>query len=127
MHKQIWTSCSLLDWLFTSAKEFRLYYLGGQSNMDGYGKVSELPEAIKSGKITRMSTSSMETWDSTGRSRMAEEPGSNKTGHGRNFRSDGSKHTYSDRFGLELTCPESAAISRCAYRPHQILPRRHLD
>ena len=22
----------------TRAKEFRLYYLGGQSNMDGYGK-----------------------------------------------------------------------------------------
>ena len=26
-----------------------------------------------------------------------------KPGHGRNFKSDGSKHTYSDRFGLELT------------------------
>ena len=30
-----------------AAKEFLLYYLGGQSNMDGYGKVSELPESLK--------------------------------------------------------------------------------
>ncbi len=25
------------------AKVYRLYYLGGQSNMDGYGRVKELP------------------------------------------------------------------------------------
>ena len=25
--------------------EYRVFYLGGQSNMDGYGRVSELPES----------------------------------------------------------------------------------
>ena len=52
MHKQL--LALLLAFLglslLAAAKDFRLHYLGGQSNMDGYGKVSELPERIKSGK-----------------------------------------------------------------------------
>ena len=30
------------------ATDYKLYFLGGQSNMDGYGHVSELPEANRS-------------------------------------------------------------------------------
>ena len=31
----------------THAAEYRLYFLGGQSNMDGYGHVSELPDSYR--------------------------------------------------------------------------------
>ena len=110
MHKQIWTL--LLAFLglalSTYAKEFRLYYLGGQSNMDGYGKVSELPEAIKSGKDYKdvyifHGNMGLDGQKPDGRGAWLRL----KPGHGRNFRSDGSKHTYSDRFGLELTLARS--------------------
>ena len=29
--------------------EYELYYLGGQSNMDGYGRVKDLPAELRSG------------------------------------------------------------------------------
>ena len=87
-----------------SAKEFRLYYLGGQSNMDGYGKVSELPEDLKAGKgyegvYIFHGNMGLDGKKPDGRGAWMQL----KPGHGRNFRSDGSKHSYSDRFGLELT------------------------
>ena len=41
---------ALLLATFANAQEtgslFRLFYLGGQSNMDGFGKVSELPDSL---------------------------------------------------------------------------------
>ncbi len=87
-----------------AAKEFRLYYLGGQSNMDGYGKVSELPDDLRSGKgyegvYIFHGNMGLDGRKPDGRGAWLPL----KPGHGRNFRSDGSKHTYSDRFGAELT------------------------
>ena len=87
-----------------SAKEFRLYYLGGQSNMDGYGKVAELPADLKAGKgyegvYIFHGNMGLDGQKPDGRGAWMPL----KPGHGRNFKSDGSKHTYSDRFGLELT------------------------
>jgi len=88
----------------SSAKEFRLYYLGGQSNMDGYGKVSELPENLKNGEGYKdvyifHGNMGLDGKKPDGRGAWLKL----KPGHGRNFKSDGSKHSYSDRFGLELT------------------------
>ncbi len=87
-----------------TAKEFRLYYLGGQSNMDGYGKVAELPADLKAGKgyegvYIFHGNMGLDGQKPDGRGAWMPL----KPGHGRNFKSDGSKHTYSDRFGLELT------------------------
>ncbi len=87
-----------------AAKEFRLYYLGGQSNMDGYGKVSELPAEFKGsdtyeGVYIFHGNMGLDGRKPDGRGAWLPL----KPGHGRNFKSDGSKHTYSDRFGAELT------------------------
>jgi iduronate 2-sulfatase len=99
---------SLLAFLVTGpstlAKEFRLYYLGGQSNMDGYGKVSELPEDLKAGKGCEgvhifHGNMGLDGKKPDGRGAWMQL----RPGHGRDFKSDGSRHSYSDRFGLELT------------------------
>ncbi len=91
-----------------AAKEFRLYYLGGQSNMDGYGKVSELPADLREGKgyegvYIFHGNMGLDGKKPDGRGAWLPL----RPGHGRNFRSDGSKHTYSDRFGAELTLARS--------------------
>ena len=38
----------LICWavILTSAKEYKLYYLGGQSNMDGLGSIQDLPSEL---------------------------------------------------------------------------------
>ena len=94
--------------LSSSAKEFRLYYLGGQSNMDGYGKISELPKRFKSEKDYKdvyifHGNMGLDGQKPDGRGAWLQL----KPGHGRNFKSNGSQHTYSDRFGLELTLARS--------------------
>lgn len=106
MHKQLLALllAFLGPSLLAAAKEFRLYYLGGQSNMDGYGKVSELPESLKSGEAYKdvyifHGNMGLDGKKPDGRGAWLKL----QPGHGRNFKSDGSKHGYSDRFGLELT------------------------
>ena len=84
------------------ATEYKLYYLGGQSNMDGYGSVSELPAELSeptSGVLIYQSSAENDNSpvDAAGKwSRLL-------PGHGRGFKSDGVTNTYSDRFGVELT------------------------
>lgn len=89
--------------VFASAKDYHLYYLGGQSNMDGYGFVSELPEDLKNDPFTdvRIFHGNMgkDGQKVDGRGKWTEL----KAGHGRNFKSDGTTNQYSDRFGAELT------------------------
>ena len=82
--------------------DFHLYYLGGQSNMDGYGTVSELPEGI--------AEAVNDVYIFHGNMGEDGKPlaGQGKwsvlqPGHGRSFSSDGEINRYSDRFGLELT------------------------
>lgn len=97
-------SSALFLWTAVSAhaKDFHVYYLGGQSNMDGYGFVSELPEDLAApvegvwifhGNMGKDGTPA----DGRGRWSLLQ------PGHGRNFASDGKTNQYSDRFGLELT------------------------
>lgn len=84
------------------AKDFHVIYLGGQSNMDGYGFVKELPEDLAGGVDG--------VWIFHGNTQKDGVPVDGrgmwsplKSGHGRNFSSDGKTNTYSDRFGVELT------------------------
>ncbi len=85
-----------------SAKTYKLYYLGGQSNMDGYGTVSELPADLNkpvpnvliyqsSRESDNMPVNGIGKWSPL------------MPGHGSGFKSDGLTNTYSNRFGLELT------------------------
>ena len=84
------------------AKVFDLYYLGGQSNMDGYGFVDELPGdrrgPVKDVMIFHGNTAA-DGSEVDGRGLWAQL----RPGHGRDFASDGQTRTYSDRFGIELT------------------------
>ena len=99
-----------------TAKDYHLYYLGGQSNMDGYGKVGELPEELKVGVPgVRIFHGNMglDGKPPAGQGKWS----ALKPGHGRSFGSDGKKNKYSDRFGAELTF---------ASRLKEIYPDRNL-
>lgn len=90
--------------LFAQAKKdtIRVFYLGGQSNMQGYGYVKELPDSLnrknKSAFIYQGNpvgdndkTGGLGKWDVL------------QPGHGTGFASDGNTNTLSDRFGVELS------------------------
>jgi hypothetical protein len=85
-----------------SGKDYHLYYLGGQSNMDGYGFVKELPEDLQK--------PSCGTWIYHGNMRGDLQPLDGKgmwsklqPGHGKDFKSDGKTNQYGQRFGVELS------------------------
>jgi hypothetical protein len=84
------------------AEVYHLYYLGGQSNMDGYGQVSELPEdftgPVEDVMIFHGNTGE-DAQPADGRGVWSEL----QPGHGVRFQSDGKQNIYSDRFGVELT------------------------
>jgi hypothetical protein len=86
----------------TGSDTVRVYYLGGQSNMDGYGYSKDLPETL--GKINEdvwifhgnpvgddLPLGGLGIWESL------------QPGHGAGFQSDGISNTLSDRFGVELS------------------------
>ncbi|HKJ79302.1 MAG TPA: sialate O-acetylesterase [Prolixibacteraceae bacterium] len=86
----------------TSAKKFKVFYLGGQSNMDGYGYVKELPEElnqpVKGAFIfhgnTAPDTSAVDgngVWEVL------------KPGHGTGHQSSAKGNKLSDRVGIEIT------------------------
>ncbi|MBD3268089.1 hypothetical protein GF373_15600 [bacterium] len=82
--------------------DYYLYYLGGQSNMDGYGYVKELPRKLNQPVEDVMifhGNTGQDTQPVDGKGVWAEL----RPGHGVGFTSDGEKNTYSDRFGIELT------------------------
>lgn len=90
----------------TSA-EYLTFYLGGQSNMDGYGYVNKLPAALQTeqnvmifhgnGAFDNQPAGGLGKWSKL------------KPGHGTGFNSDGQSNTYSERFGSELTFAASLA------------------
>ncbi|MEM1126892.1 MAG: sialate O-acetylesterase [Bacteroidota bacterium] len=80
---------------------YKLYYLGGQSNMDGYGFSDELP-ADASGR-------SEQAMIFVGQVALDNQPHGGvggwhplQPGFGTGFQTDGVTHTLSDRFGPEL-------------------------
>ncbi|WP_158727889.1 MULTISPECIES: sialate O-acetylesterase [unclassified Flavobacterium] len=80
----------------------KVFYLGGQSNMQGYGYVKELPDSLnKKNKNVFIyqgnpvgdndATGGLGKWDVL------------QPGNGTGFASDGKSNTFSDRFGVELS------------------------
>ena len=88
-------SCSAI------ADEYLTFFMAGQSNMDGYGYVSELPsDLVKeqdvmifhgNGVFDNQDNGGVGKWDKL------------QPGHGTGFKSDGKSNTLSERFGAELT------------------------
>lgn len=81
---------------------YRVYFLGGQSNMEGYGFAAELDKALKAPRpdIRLFTGYPAADDDPAGGAGLwaALEPG-----HGTGFFSDGQTNTLSDRFGPELS------------------------
>ena len=79
---------------------WKVYYLGGQSNMTGYGYTKQLPAHLKSplsnimiydGKRVNGDNEGAGIWEEL------------QPGHGRNFETDGRVNYLSNRFGPELS------------------------
>ena len=84
------------------ATDFHVYYLGGQSNMDGYGYVRDLPDDLQGPQediYVFHGNTSPDNQPSDGKGKWSVL----KPGHGVGFESDGNSNAYSDRFGVELT------------------------
>jgi hypothetical protein len=80
----------------------RVYFLGGQSNMDGYGYSKDLPQELQ--------MENKDVWIFHGNPVSDDLPHGGlglwaplRPGHGAGFSSDGQSNQLSDRFGLELT------------------------
>lgn len=85
---------------------FRLFYLGGQSNMDGYGFNEALPDSLDK--------TYSRTWIFHGNSQPDDQPGGGegvwaplKPGHGVGFTSNGETNHLSGRFGVELSLAQN--------------------
>ena len=90
------------------ATEFDLYFLGGQSNMEGFGDVADLPEsphAIVPNVYIFHSTPSADQSPATGNGMWTPL----RAGHGTGFRYVEGANVYSDRFGVEMTLARSLA------------------
>jgi len=85
-----------------AGKTFKLYYLGGQSNMDGHGYVNELPAGLQSpvkGVMIFQGNTAPDGAQVDGRGLWTEL----RPGHGTGFATDGRTNRYSARFGVEVT------------------------
>jgi len=86
----------------SSAKVYKVYYLGGQSNMDGYGKIAELPAEQQTpieGVMIFHGNSAADITAVDGRGKWSPLV----PGHGAKFESDGMTEKLSDQFGVELS------------------------
>lgn len=86
----------------TERDSIRLFYLGGQSNMDGFGKNSELPDSITSNlnNVWIFHGNPAPDEDENGGLGIWAKP---LPGHGWEFSSDGKENNLSDYFGIELS------------------------
>lgn len=94
------------------AEEFDVIFLGGQSNMEGFGYVKELPAELGPeipGCYIFHTHASLDQQPVRGVGRWSPL----KPGHGVGFTSDGITNSYSDRFGVEL----SVAVELRRLRP----------
>ena len=92
----------LLIALNISAKKYIVFYLGGQSNMNGYGYVNELPEKLKqpvNGVYIFHGNSTKDTFEVGGQGVWEVL----KPGHGVGHSSSDKENILSNRFGIELT------------------------
>lgn len=81
---------------------FKVFYLGGQSNMDGYGYTKDLPDSLDKtfDDVYIFQGNSAPDGDTSGGKGIWEKL---KPGHGVFFSSDGEKNKLSDRFGVEMS------------------------
>jgi hypothetical protein len=84
------------------AKVFKLYYLGGQSNMDGYGRNADLPAELQEPIPDVMIFHGNPAADGVAVDGRGIWSGL-RPGHGAGFQSDGTTNQYSERFGVELS------------------------
>lgn len=89
------------------ATEYLTFYLGGQSNMDGYGYISDLPVELQ-GHQDAMIFHGNPVYDNQ------ENGGIGiwtklKPGHGTGFKTDAKQNAYSNRFGAELSFARTMA------------------
>jgi len=107
-HNDVRTSSILLAALVawyapaTDAEEYKLYFLGGQSNMEGYGYVDQLSEdlgVVVDGAMIYTGLMALDDIPEGGLGIWAKL----QPGHGTGFKSDGKTNQLSDRFGPELT------------------------
>ncbi|MEM8984818.1 MAG: sialate O-acetylesterase, partial [Pseudomonadota bacterium] len=89
---------------------YHLYFLGGQSNMEGYGFTAELPDEAQG--------SSSNVVIFTGQPALDNKPGGGaglwqplEPGFGTGFKTDGKTNALSDRFGPELYFGRTLAAS----------------
>lgn len=102
MRRSVWIGAIFFFAASAQAAEYHVYFLGGQSNMDGYGWNKELPAHI-AGPVPGV-------FIFHGRQRFDDDPPGGeglwselRPGHGTGFTSDGNSNTYSERFGPELS------------------------
>ncbi|MFQ5703782.1 MAG: sialate O-acetylesterase [Gemmatimonadales bacterium] len=84
---------------------YHVYFLGGQSNMDGYGYVADLPSSLRreqAGVMIFHGNPAPDDGAPDGRGIWT----TLRPGHGVGFSSDGTTNTYSNRFGVELSFAE---------------------
>ena len=84
------------------AKDFHVFYLGGQSNMDGFGYTKDLPAELNKpvdGVWIFHGNMAGDGVPLDGKGIWAKL----QPGHGTGFKSDGKTNSYSDRFGVEVT------------------------
>jgi hypothetical protein len=84
------------------AKKYKVFYLGGQSNMDGFGYIKELPKELNKpvdGVYIFHGNSTRDSFELGGQGvwEML------KPGHGTEHTSTFEKNNHSDRFGIEIT------------------------
>ncbi len=109
-------ACLSLSWLSSfqntaKAEEFDVIYLGGQSNMEGFGFVHELPKDLNQeipGCYIFHAHASLDQQPIGGNGKWS----SLKPGHGVGFTSDGKENKYSDRFGVELSIADELRRQR---------------
>ena len=104
MKRKVSLLLSILFLLGSSAeaKKYRVFYLGGQSNMDGYGFVKELPEELQKpveGVYIFHGNTRKDTADIGGQGVWEVL----KPGHGTGHKSTTEGNRLSERFGVEIT------------------------
>lgn len=102
-----WQAAAVLGVLLATtfsatAREYRVYFLGGQSNMEGYGKVQDLPADLQQVQEN--------VWIFHGNTALDDQPGGGagiwaplQPGHGAGFAFQEGRNLYSERFGIELS------------------------
>ncbi|MDJ0750265.1 MAG: sialate O-acetylesterase [Woeseiaceae bacterium] len=100
-------ACILFPWT-TQATDYKLYFLGGQSNMEGFGFNEELPSVSRAASdrvmifngqlaLDNETHGGVGTWQALA------------PGFGTGFRTDGKENRLSDRFGPELLFGQTLA------------------